>query len=179
MKLVSTLAALLLALPALAAPAAHANEVLVAPDLPGFVVGHSAVNARQSIKEEVPQGETVQNWTRMVTTQRFAGLARSVSPARYAKSILDGLPVACPRATASSVQAIEGQNGVRFKVVCPRTAHGKAESFFLLAIAGRDDMHVKQVAFRGEASSDDFLWARKYLAGVFLCRKKAENPVCN
>lgn len=178
MKLLLRIAAFLPLAPTLAAASAQAREVLVAPALPGFVIVHSAADARQSIRKEAPQGETVRNWTRMVTTQTFAGLARRTTPTQYAGRILEGLPVACPRATASAIQPISGQDGVRFKVVCPKTAHGKAESFILLALAGARDMHVKQVSFRGEASSDDFLWARKFLSGVRLCRTRGDSPAC-
>lgn len=178
MKPIRRLAALLAILPLLAGLPAQAKETLVSPDLPGFVVGFAKVNANQSIREEIPQGETIQRWSKMVTTQWFRNLADRITPAEYANSMLAQLPRSCPGATASAVQTLSGQEAVRFKVVCPSTATGLAESFFLLAIAGEDDMHVKQVAFRGEASSDDFLWARKFLTGVYLCRREGDDPKC-
>jgi hypothetical protein len=39
----------------------HAQERLVAPQLDGFVVGGEAAHATQSIREEVPAGESVTN----------------------------------------------------------------------------------------------------------------------
>lgn len=172
------LAALVLAAALVCSVPAHARETLIAPDLPGFVVGHAKANNNQSIREEVPQGETVQRWTRMVTTQWFRKLAERLTPIEYANKMLQSLPRSCPGATASAVQSVTGQDAVRFRVVCPSTATGGAESFFLLAVAGKEDMHVKQVAFRGEASAADFLWARKFLDGVYLCKEKSRNPAC-
>jgi hypothetical protein len=159
-------------------PALAQEERLVAPELPGFVVGFEKANINQSIREEVPRGETVQRWSKMVTTQWFRKLAERLTPTEYAGKMLESLPRACPGATASAVQKVTGQDAVRLRVVCPSTATGQAESFFLLAVAGKEDMHVKQVAFRGEASAADFLWARKFLDGVYLCRKKSKNPAC-
>jgi hypothetical protein len=88
MKRIWRMAALLVVLPAMAASAAQAKETLVAPDLPGFVVGHAQSSATGSIREEIPQGQTVQNWKKMVTTQWFRGLARRVTPTEYANIML-------------------------------------------------------------------------------------------
>ena len=52
-----------------AASAAPGDARLVTQALPGFIVGYEAGNAQQSIREEIPKGETVQAWTRMVTTR--------------------------------------------------------------------------------------------------------------
>ena len=75
MKFSVCLLAPILAISAAAAQPAG-TERLVSPSLPGFVTGHSAANAQQSILEQIPAGESVRAWTRMVTTQRYGGLAR-------------------------------------------------------------------------------------------------------
>jgi hypothetical protein len=73
---------------------------------------------------------------------------------------------------------VSGFDAARIKVVCPNTADGTAESFFLLAVAGEDHMFVKQVGFRGEASAQDFLWARKFLASVVMCKPGSRHHLC-
>lgn len=104
-----TVLPLLASMTAAAQPADR--ERLVAPALPGFVVGYSAANARQSIREEIPSGETVQAWSRMVTTQRFAGTARAATPEVYARNTMAGIPRACPGARVSPVTSrrVSGQ----------------------------------------------------------------------
>lgn len=181
MKRFAQLALALLVLPVGPLAASAKEERLVSPALPGFVVGHSQAGANGMIREEIPRGESVHNWKRMVTTQRFTGLAARVSPVRYAENIVAGLAQACPGASASPIQplTVSGRKAISLKVVCPRTANGKPESFFMLAIAGKRDMHVKQVAFRGEASSPDFLWARKFLDGVILCEPGSKAAACS
>ena len=161
------------------APAQNA-EHLAAPALPGFVVGYSAGNAQQSIREEIPRGETVEAWSRMVTTQRFTGLAQRTSPAAYAQSVLAPLPRACPGAAISPIAnlTVSGRPAVRFQVDCPHSAGGRPESFILLAIAGRSDMHVKQAAWRGGTTPAALSWGRQFIDGTVLCAAGDKAPAC-
>ena len=148
-----------------------AVEQLVAPPLAGFVEGFARANAGQSIREEVPRGETVESWTRMVTTQRLTGLAARATPLEYAGNILGHVPRSCPGARVGRPASltVSGRAAVQFQVDCPRNAGGTAETFILLAVAGRRDMHVKQVAWRGRIGPKDLAWGRAFLAGVKLC----------
>ncbi len=141
---------------------------------------HEQTGRNQSIREEVPKGQTAQRWSKMVTTQWFRKLAERLTPEEYAATMLAALPKSCPGATASPVQSLklQGYKAVRFRVVCPSTANGMAESFFLLAVAGEEDMYVKQVAFRGEGSAADFLWARKFLDAVVMCKPGSKHYAC-
>ena len=169
----------LIPLAAVAQPAAQ--ERLIAPAQPGFVVGYSAANAQQSIREEIPAGETVQAWSRMITTQRFMGLARGATPETYARNTLAGLPRACPGARISPVASlrVSGRPAARFQVDCPRSAGGRPETFILLAVsAPSGDMHVKQVAWRGGTTPQVLAWGRSLLAGVALCTAAERAPRC-
>ena len=172
------------ALPLLA-PAANAQpaaqERLVAPAVPWFVVGYTAANAQQSIREEIPRGETVEAWSRMITTQRFVGTARAATPEVYARNTIRGIPRACPGARVSPVTSlrISGRAAARFQVDCPRSAGGRSETFILLAVAGPSgDMHVKQVAWRGGTTQQGLAWGRNLLAGVALCTATDRTPAC-
>ncbi|MET0179306.1 MAG: hypothetical protein ABW194_02340 [Novosphingobium sp.] len=159
----------------LAAAPLHAQpggaERLTAPPLPGFVEGFAATNTERSIREEVPTGETVEAWRRMVTTQRFTGLAARGSPLVYAGNILSHVPKSCPGArTSKPVRlTVSGRPGVQFEVDCPGSARAQRERFVMLAIAGQSDMHVKQVAWRGTVTAKDLEWGHDFLAKVALC----------
>lgn len=172
--------ALLLATPALAESAA---EHLAAPALPGFIQGYQAANASQSIREEIPRGETVQAWTRMVTTQRFTGLARRATPEEYAGNILASVQRSCAgaRTTPVSRVTVSGRPAARFQVDCPRNpaAGGHPETFILLAVAGTSgDVHVKQVAWRGGMTAADLAWGSRFLAEVTFCASSNRSPAC-
>lgn len=153
-------------------PATMPGERLFSPALAGFILGYEAASAAQTIREEILRGETVERWTRMVTTQRFTGLAARSSPAAYARTISASVPQACPGAAISPITniTVSGRAAARFQVDCPRNQAGQAETFILLAIAGQSDMHVKQVAFHGVKSAADLDWARGYLDHTVLCR---------
>jgi hypothetical protein len=155
-------------------------ERLASPPLGGYVVGYQAANAAQAIREEVPRGETVERWTRMVTTQRFTGLAARSTPEAYARTIVASVPRACPGAAVSPIAALTvgGRAAARFQVDCPRNGQGQPESFILLAIAGQSDMHVKQVAFRGARTAADLAWARGFLAATVLCGARDATARC-
>ena len=175
LAMLAALAGLLLG----ASPAAA--ERLVSPALPGFVVGHEAANEQQSLREEVPSGETVQDWTRMVTTQRFGGAASRLTPTGFLEVITRNLMAACPGAQASRV--LTGTRGghpsAQIRAFCPLLAQsGKPEAFIMLAITGDSDLHVKQVAFRRVPTDDDIQWGEEVLAAVAFCETGQADDAC-
>ncbi len=163
-----------------AAAQGAATERLVSPALSGFVTGHSAANAQQSILEQIPAGETLQAWTRMVTTQRYGGLARRATVAQYIANVRAAVPNACPGAALSPVESltVSGRPAARFQLDCPRSVGGRPESFIMLAIAGPSDIHVKQVAWRGGTTAAGLTWGRNYLAGTTFCAATDRTPAC-
>jgi len=155
---------------ALAAPTpALAQERLVSPALDGFEVGYRAANGQQSILEEVPVGEDVQNWTAMVTTQWFAVAKPSL--AVFAETFIGNLRRACPGATFTDPENFtqSGEPAVLFSADCPLSpATGGREQMTVLAISGNEALHVKQVAFRPGYDGDTG-WAEVFLRGTRIC----------
>ena len=146
---------------------AIAVEALLRPALPSFVIGYSVARDGNSIVEEVPKGETVDKWTRMVTTQRFAGVARRTDSNGFLQSMLDRLQQACPGAKV--IYRRPGGKSSQMRVDCPlNPSTGLPETFIAKAIRGAADMHVAQVAFRRVPTAEDVSWADRYLAGVQL-----------
>jgi hypothetical protein len=144
-----------------------AAEALSAPALPGFVVGFDKAAGGSSIVERVPQGETVHAWTRMVTTQRFAGLAARTDANGFLGLMLGGLQRGCP--TAKVAYRRPARSAAQMRVDCPlNLATGKPETFFAKAMPGKPDMHVAQVAFRRVPTPADVKWAEAHLAKVTL-----------
>jgi len=151
----------------LTALAAFAAELLATPPLPGFVVGYEVARDGNSIVEQVPQGETVHKWTRMVTVQQFAGVAQRVDGNGFLKLMLDGLQGSCPGATIAYRRP--AGKFAQTRVDCPfNPATGLPETFFAKAMPGASDMHITQVAFRRVPSAEDVAWAEAYLAKVNL-----------
>lgn len=154
---------------------------LAGPSLPGFVIGYSNGNARGAIIEQVPDGETVDKWTRMVTTQRFTGVAQTVKPADYLGIIARSLPQSCPGARTGTPRTltVSGRAAAEMRADCPLNPEThQPETFVMLAIAGPRDMHVKQVAWRYVPSPEDMSWAETYLGSIGFCLPMSTDAAC-
>lgn len=170
--------AMCLAAPALSQPA----EWLGQAPLDGLVIAHQLARDGSMIVERIPPGESVQRWTRMATTQRFAGvIARGSSLDEWYGHFMGGLANGCPgyRSAPPARLQIAGRPALAFRVDCPRNpATGLPETFLLRAIAGGSDLHVTQVAFRRVPSATDIAWASGHLDSVTLCTVRSPAPVC-
>jgi hypothetical protein len=170
---------------ALAAAAAvqgsGAPEWIGRAELPGFIEGHRVERPHGMIVEWVPEGETVQNWTRIVTVQRFGEAATRLRPRDVIGNMARDLPVSCPGGVAGAVETmrVSGRQAARFRADCAHNpGTGLPESLFALAIAGERDMHMFQVAFRHVPSAEEVRWAEALLASAVLCREQSREPVC-
>ena len=168
---------------AAAAPPPAGGEYVAQAPIPGFVVAHRLERGGNLIEERVPQGESARAWTRMVTVQRFAGVARQASSSAYLENLRTNLlPRGCPGARTSVLRAVtvSGQRAARFRADCPRNPQtGLPETFLIVAIEGASDMHVAQVAFRRVPSAQDIAWAERQLGSVALCTAASREAVCS
>jgi hypothetical protein len=97
--LLAVIAALAFAVPA----GALENENLLVTMPKGYKVGFHNKTARELMSEMVPESETVENWTEMVTVQIFFNL-RDVSPSQYRARVQKLWADACPGSTFTKVK---------------------------------------------------------------------------
>ncbi len=175
-----------LALALLAAPAlaqnSTAHERLEGPTLPEYVIGFHRANAEQSIREEVPRGENVQRWTRMVTTQWFKGLSAKINAADFARLMVRDFPAACPAGRVSAVQelTVSGRPAAQVRADCPLLRQtNRPETFVMLIVSGETDLMVRQVAFRSVPTAEDIEWADAVLGGTVWCKAGDLDPPCD
>jgi hypothetical protein len=165
-----------------AAAAQAPSEWLGQAPLPELVVGSRQVAGRSLMVERIPPGETVEQWSRMVTVQRFAGvIARGGTVDEWREHFLDGLRTGCPgfRGGNATHTSVAGRPAIVLRIDCPlNPATGRPETFLLLAIAGRIDLHIAQIAFRHVPSDAEMDWARSQLASVTFCTSGDATPVC-
>jgi hypothetical protein len=151
--------ALVLAAVLAAAPDDHVSR----PRLDGFVVGNQQSANGASITEEVPAGETVDQWTRMVTTQSFVGLADRVDAKRFLEVLANSAAGSCSGAKASQL----GDDGAEIRLDCPLNPQTRSpETFIAKAVTEGHDLHVFQVAWRRIPSAADLAWGQHYLDGI-------------
>jgi hypothetical protein len=179
-----TLVLLMAGMPALADVAAVTRVFgqIVRYDLPqGFVPAHEGGDGGFYIQEAVLQGETVQDWSQMITLtgqegqtgQGAEGLARFIA-GNYLNACPDSFT-----ATELTDVAVPGAVAVFSAYVsCGRVAAtGQSEAMVFLAIIGTDDAYSLQWAERGPAQDsalplDPARWMERWQAladSVMLC----------
>ena len=162
---------------AAAAPAEWSGR----PAANGFVVGFDKANAEQSIVERIPAGETVERWSRMLTSQRFVGRARDPGPQGLLANIEGLLANSCPAGSTTEIVAmtVSGRPAARMRSDCPRNPQtGLPETFFIVAFAGTSDLFVEQVAVRRVPTDADVAFATTDLQQVRLCIAGTREKAC-
>lgn len=122
-----------------------------------FVVVNEKANATNYIREAVLKGESVQQWTQMITITGFKGLAANpqMTPEAFASSIGGGFRRACPEdyaAKSFGAAKFGAQDAFIAVVGCGRvqsspTKH--SESALLIVVKGSADYYTIQWAERG------------------------------
>lgn len=146
----------------------------------GYKVGFQTKKGNMEITEMIPDPESLQQWTEMLTTQVFHGL-RNATPESFQISMQQGIQVSCPGGMSAPVAKGE-ENGYPFAVgmiACPMNrSTGKPEFVWFKAIKGNDSFYVVQKAFRFEPSSEEVTRWTRYLASVTVCDTRLVNQKC-
>lgn len=166
----------------LAAPAASAleNENLLVAIPKGYKIGYQKKAGNQAMTEMVPQGETVKDWTEMVTVQIFLNM-RDVTPAQYRARIEDLWGKACAGSEFADVkEGVErGYPTLTWFQKCPmNNATGKPELTWMKAIQGRDSFYLVQKAYKFEPSPAQKAEWGSYLDGVRVCDTRLPDRPC-
>jgi hypothetical protein len=147
-----------------------AQTRLVSPPVEGYFVAHDVGDDTQSIREEIPVGETLQAWTSMITTQRLIGVDSTAL--QFAKLMQQSVAGSCPEVAMSSPHGTTHQDypAASFSATCYREEEGeKPETFFVMIVEVPDALLVKQVAFREDASRENMMLAVKLLRSAIVC----------
>lgn len=146
--------------------------------LPGFELGYQAHDGAASMYEYVPNGETVQDWTRMVTFNSMPGFAQQgVTAPFFMTRMRESLARVCTGATVDYYRefAYDGASAVAMRSHCPSNPMtGSPEITFFRAMNDGEDLHIVQVAYRYEPDDDEAAWAEDYLGTVHLCEGSCE-----
>jgi hypothetical protein len=166
---------------ALGAPA-HAleNENLLVSLPKGFKVGFQNRSARAMISEMVPEGQTVENWTEMVTVLIFFNL-RDVSPAQYRARIEKLWAESCPGSTFATVkEGIENLYPTQtWTQKCPVNKQtGKPELTWFKGAQGNDSFYLVQKAYKFEPSAEQVAAWASFLDEVKVCDTCSPTQPC-
>lgn len=160
---------------------------------------YEAKNDRQLIAEFVPQGSTVENWTRMITLSAFKGVGASDLSTTDMQARFFNNRQGCEQGSFSRVIATgRMQDGSEYNLSsngCGSTAaggypgatSGRGEQFIALLLRDAQDVVVLQYAERGEGFgpgrepiADDAVKAvMGRFATIGFCRNKAIRDDCS
>lgn len=161
-----------------------------------FAPASENANATNYLRESVLKGETVGQWTQMITVTGVKGLASSpnMTPSAFVGRIANGLKKACPD-TFSAIGlgefVVTGHKAFAAVASCGTVGAGgaRSESALIVAIQGASDVYSIQWAERAPPSGqtpsiDKGVWSKRLaqLGPIRLCPivpgEKAPYPSC-
>jgi hypothetical protein len=162
------------------AAAAFVNENLLTTAPSGYHVGFQDKNNDSQITEWVPTGETVEDWTEMVTVLVFYGLAPA--PDVYMHNLEKRWMASCPGAgNAQTIASVveNGYSSLVWLLNCPQNLEtGKPEITWFKAVQGNDSFYVVQKAFKFAPSKEQIARWVGYLKAVRVCDSRLAERVC-
>ena len=162
----------------LAAQAAQAAEMASFGEPPkDFKIGYQTEQNGMVMVELVPQKQTVDNWTKMITLQSMAGAKPGV--AAFGNNLSTLWKNTCPGGSFDTVQ--EGkENGYPFALwmmACENNpSSNKPEWTLVRAVQGNDGLYVKQYAFRYAPNDAEITNAMGHLRNLIVCDNSAKHP---
>jgi outer membrane protein assembly factor BamE (lipoprotein component of BamABCDE complex) len=163
-----------------AAPAAGPqDENLLTRLAKGFKVGSQGDSNGETAREMVPEAETVQDWSRMITIQIFHRLPNA-NPNTFADGMQTRWAGACKGADFETIAGAP-ENGYPASIrrfSCPLNSQtGKPENTFMKFVGGADAFYVVQYAYRSGLTPENTAQALDYLKSATVCdSRKADHP---
>jgi hypothetical protein len=129
--------------------------------------------------ELVPEGETVKDWSEMVTVQIFFGM--KASPEQMRDRLANGWIAACKDGRHHPVEG-RVENGyptLTWVLSCPlNPTTGKPEITWFKAVQGNDSFYLVQKAFKFMPKQDQATRWLKYLTDVKVCDSRLADRQC-
>jgi hypothetical protein len=170
----------ILAVPTVALGQGLRDENLLVGIPQGFESVYDAAQGEMEIHEFVPAGETVDDWTKMVTIQIFHG-AGAYDGNDFALNLSDGWSGACSGGDVRKLTdgAVNGFPFVLWVYLCPRNPDtGKPENMYFKGISGSDAFYSVQYAFRSNPTADEDSVALNYLVSASACDTRRPDRPC-
>lgn len=146
-----------------------------------FKVGFQSSHDNSSITELVPTGQTVDDWSEMLTVQIFRHL--TVNAATFLQGVGKRYVDACPGTTVVSggihTGTVNGYVVSMLLLKCPRNpSTGKPETTAFRVIKGNDALYSVQHAWRAVPSDQQLAEAMRAFAKVVVCDTRAQDHPC-
>jgi hypothetical protein len=146
----------------------------------GFTLGFQGSRNGVNLQEWVRVGETVENWSEMLTVQIFLN-RRDLDPVEMLRRIEEGWLGACKGSPPAAAQSdkVNGYGAAMILLHCPLLARtGKPETTLFRAIRGNDSFYMVQRAVRAVPTPEQLEAMRRYLAAVSVCDARSAAHPC-
>lgn len=154
------------------------NILMSLPD--GYVVGFQNNSGKMLIMEMVPKGQTVENWTDLITMQVFYQRG-DLKPADFESDMVTKWAASCPGSNYQPVKA-GVENGYEFSfwiLACDRNpATGQGEYAFVKVVRGNDAFYSVQKAFKSDPTNDQIVTWSKFMSQVRVCDSRIAARAC-
>ena len=160
--------------------AIEAENLLVSPPK-DFVVGFKASHDNHSMTEFVPAGQTVDDWTEILTVQLWR--QATVDPATFLRDVGGRFIKDCPGTGVDKGGIHTGQvNGYVVSMLllrCPNNpTTGKPETTAFRVIKGNDTLYSVQYAWRSVPSDEELKSAMRRFEKVIVCDTRTPDHPC-
>ena len=156
----------------------------------GFVGAYENEGGGSYLLEFVPQGESVEGWSEMITLSGAKGLAVQMpAPLDVAAAIGAGFRESCPesyRGSDEGVQQVAGGDAAHLVLFSCGAAGAETESALILVVISGEDVFTLQWAERGAAvPPDPDIWLPRFdtVLSLRLCPviegEEPPYPSCN
>jgi hypothetical protein len=155
------------------------NETLLFAPPKDFKVGFQSNHDRQLMTEWIPDGETVDEWTQMLTVQVYRG--STIDAATFLKALGTRYSAACPGTTAQGIYTGDANGYVVSMLLlrCPKNpGTGKPETTAFRVIRGQDALYSVQRAWRKVPSDEDVRVVMQALGRVTVCDTRTPVHPC-
>jgi hypothetical protein len=164
----------LLAAAVAAQSAPSASTEMLGIDVPDeFQIGHQQRNDKVAIIELVEPPETVENWSKLITSLMLFDAAKSGLDAFYARW-RDSLRSGCPGMKDKVVRgSVDGHPAVRGTLSCPKNPQtGKPENLSAFLVQGDANLMMAQVAFRRGVAGQDTALIERIAGTLKVCDQR-------
>jgi hypothetical protein len=151
-----------------------AKTEMLSIDVPDeFEIGHQARNDTIQIMELVEPPETVENWSKLVTSLMFLNAAqRGTGP--FYKQWRDNMARSCS-GISDNVQngTVDGMPALRAKLSCPKNPQtGKPENLEAILVQGQANIMMVQVALRRSMTPTDKALIERVAGSMKVCDQR-------
>lgn len=161
------------------ASAALQNENILVPLPEGFHLGEGSQTDQLRTAYYLPQYETQQNWTRLVTINAYKHQPKG-DPYAVRATAQAQIKAACPRGKAHPMRSLmeNGYPVAYWAFECPRSGRAEPQMLISKSIMGADTYYDVQYAYRSVGDRQLMQDAAAYLRRVVLCDSRRPDLLC-